>query len=406
LFKDIKIKQRTNLISFIIFIATLVVVFLNALSVVFPALLVRLTSNFEDKTINIFQLGEWAIPLLSANLIIFGIALLYHKRRLPSLILKPIKFIFNFEISKKTAVVVFLFLLIILIGINLGNLSKEETWGDYSGRKYDIEHYSTGPISSLTINIQTFLLYVSFFLLKNPRIIPFIASICLFITVYLFTVQISNKRFAGIVSLVILLQSRLFFTYDVSATYPNFWILFYLLSLYLINNKWYLSPISFIYSAFAKGLSEVFLPMTLFFILKSEISRRRKIITIAFYAIIVMTIAYLVLTIPSLERLFVPTRPLDRGFWDGFTSLPYELRYDGIILLFLLPLTVGLFLASRKGTPNADFAMFLIFGQLLSSALLIGLTSLTLEPYRNIALLVFFAIGVGILLSNKTTSKV
>lgn len=61
---------------------------------------------------------------------------------------------------------------------------------------------------------------------------------------------------------------------------------------------------------------------------------------------------------------------------------------------------VGLFVASRKGVHQADSLMVLIAGILLSFPLLIGFTSLTNQPYRFISLVVFFAIGVGILLSN------
>ncbi len=43
--------------------------------------------------------------------------------------------------------------------------------------------------------------------------------------------------------------------------------------------------------------------------------------------------------------------------------------------------------------------MFLIGGILFISPLLTGFTELTNQPYRFVPLVVFFAIGVGILLS-------
>jgi len=72
---------------------------------------------------------------------------------------------------------------------------------------------------------------------------------------------------------------------------------------------------------------------------------------------------------------------------------------DGLITLFLLPLVVGLFIASRKRVQQAESLMVLITGVLLSAPLLGGFTLIWNQPYRFIPLVFFFAIGVGIILS-------
>ena len=89
----------------------------------------------------------------------------------------------------------------------------------------------------------------------------------------------------------------------------------------------------------------------------------------------------------------------------GFTSTSPQLRFDGIILVFLLPLVVGLFLSSRRGNVEADSIMFLIMGMLLMPALVSAITDQTNQPYRFLPLVVFFAMGVGTILS-KVTKKV
>jgi len=66
-----------------------------------------------------------------------------------------------------------------------------------------------------------------------------------------------------------------------------------------------------------------------------------------------------------------------------------------------LPLIVGLFFTSRHGFREADSITFLILGMLLS-ALLIPAFGMATQPYRFIPLIVFFAMGVGILLSKKS----
>ena len=85
----------------------------------------------------------------------------------------------------------------------------------------------------------------------------------------------------------------------------------------------------------------------------------------------------------------------------GFTSFSYQLRFDGLILLFILPLIVGLFIASRKGFGHAESMMVLLGGILFTAPLLTGFTELTNQPYRFVPFVVFFAIGVGVLLSKR-----
>ena len=69
--------------------------------------------------------------------------------------------------------------------------------------------------------------------------------------------------------------------------------------------------------------------------------------------------------------------------------------------MFILPLIFGLFIASRNGIQHADSLMVLIGGILFTAPLLTGFTEQTTQPYRFIPLIVFFAIGVGVLLSKK-----
>jgi len=87
--------------------------------------------------------------------------------------------------------------------------------------------------------------------------------------------------------------------------------------------------------------------------------------------------------------------------WLGFTSFSYQLRFDGLVLIFVLPLIVGLFIASRNGIVHADSIMILISGILITAPLITGFTELTNQPYRFVPLVVFFAIGVGVLLSKR-----
>lgn len=344
-----------------------------------------------------FEFGEWAFPLFATNLILLCIGILYNKNKLSAKIQNSIKFIFKFEVSGKIAIIVVASLLILYVGFTVEELQHEETSVDYPHVKEGAKNWSFENFSGVGPYIRSFLLSVSLNIFDNIRVIPFIASISLLILTYFITFEISKKRFAGIVAMVIVLQSNLFLEYDTISTYPNFWTLFYVLSLYLVYKSWFLSPTFYVFSIFSKPLTSIFLPMSLFFTYRSNISKRKKTLTLISYGVIA------VVGIAASLLGFIGYYSGDfyyDGFLTGFKEFSNFLRFDGLITLFLLPLVVGLFVASRKGVHQADSLMVLIAGILLSFPLLTGFTYVTNQPYRFIPLVVFFAIGVGTLLSN------
>ncbi len=85
-------------------------------------------------------------------------------------------------------------------------------------------------------------------------------------------------------------------------------------------------------------------------------------------------------------------------FWIGFASFATQLRFDALVILFLIPLTIGLLFASTKNK-HAESMMVMIGGMLLITPFLTGFTDQTNQPYRFVPFVTFFAVGVGILLS-------
>jgi hypothetical protein len=90
-------------------------------------------------------------------------------------------------------------------------------------------------------------------------------------------------------------------------------------------------------------------------------------------------------------------------FWGGFNAIHQSLRFDPLVILFMLPLIVGLFFKSRHGFREADSITFLILGMILSAIFIPALGATINTPYRFIPLIIFFAMGVGVLLSKKVT---
>ena len=166
---------------------------------------------------------------------------------------------------------------------------------------------------------------------------------------------------------------------------------------------WPLSPITFLLAIGSKAIAGFYLPSIMFFALRAKIPKRRKIIISTIYGVILISgfVAANMLEIDVLEDTRTGLKLDTRKFLSGFTAFAYEFRFDGLIILFLLPLTIGLFIASRNGIIEADSFLVLILGVLLTAAVLPGITAFTNNPYRFMPLVFFFAIGVGILLSKR-----
>jgi len=143
--------------------------------------------------------------------------------------------------------------------------------------------------------------------------------------------------------------------------------------------------------------------MLLFLIFRSTLSRKKKIIAAATSTAIILVGTIVVISTNA--NLFGGAGTEEgfdsNDFWLGFTSFSYQLRFDGLVLLFILPLIAGLFIASRNGIKQAESIMVLIGGVLLSAPILTGFTEQTAQPYRFVPLIAFFAIGVGVLLSKR-----
>jgi len=376
-------------------------IFVFSLILIFLLLIIILnfsTDNTDTEFSEKFQISQYAFPIIIVNGIIFSLIILYIKKILPLNFRKKIQSFFQFEVSKRISIIVIVVLIGILIAFNFNGLSNDETFVDYPKVEKKINLFEDGHYD---IRIVTyFLLYTSEKIFQNVRVIPLIASMLLMIVTYLFTVQISQKRFAGLIAMALVLQSNIFLTYSSSSTYPNFWVLFYLTSLYFVNKKWFLSPIFFVFSIFSKYLTPIYIPVTLYHIAKSEISKNKKLITLGIYLSI--PVIGIVLQTTGILVIVSNIEPNYDSFITGFKDFSKIFINDLIVLLFLIPLIVGLFLVSRRGLKEANTIMLFIFVVLLSASFIPGFfPSLNNHAYRFVPLIVFFSIGIGVLFSNK-----
>ena len=402
------LKFKKDRVSWIVFVFTISVVSINLVSVIFPALISSSAGYSQilqelglNQKINPFEPGPMTVHLFASCIIVFGLTLMYFKNKMPDFLSKIFVKLFKFEISRRIAIISIIIILGIYVIATAGELESEETWLDYPGVKNRLENWSIDQATNLSEpHVRYFFLNTSMTLFGNYAVIPFIASIALLLTTYFVTKEIAKKRFAGIVAMIVLIQSNIFLLYDTSVTYDNFWILFYLVSLYTVIKAWPISPLSYLISIPSKALTAVFLPMSLFFVYRAEIERKEKLILLGTYVIIgiigIILISSFNATLSGTE--FIES---ELSFWQGFSSMAFQLRFDGLVVLFLLPLVIGLFVASKHGYKYADSILVLIGVFLLTTPFLTGFTNMTNQPYRFVPLIVFFAMGVGVLLSKR-----
>jgi len=419
-------------LSWIVFLFTLFVVLISLVSFVFPALLISEmgSGNAIEETgvngtykIEPFEVGHWAVPLFVVNIIVFTMFVLYRWNKLPDSIKHGLESLFSFEISKKTAVVIILIIMTGYIAFSSMELTEDEIWPDWDRVEERLQGdkgpagnavpcdiivsnpnctgwpYTNPTVSSgFEPHARYFLLKLSVTLFDNFKIFPFFASVALLLVTYLFTTLITGKRFAGIISLIIMIQSNLFLSFDTSPTYSNFWTLFYVLSLYLALRLWMLSPAIYLLSIFAKVLTVGFLPMSIFFVLSSDIPKKKKAFVVLVSLVIIGGGGIVFITQNSAETEGAGWNPDD--FWMGLSSFANQLRHDGLLIVFVLPLVFGLFMISKKSR-YANSIMVMIAGMLVIVPLISGFTEMTNQPYRFVPLVFFFAIGVGTLLAKR-----
>jgi len=147
----------------------------------FPALQIILSDRVRFFEINPFEPGIWMFPILISSTIIFATIILYRKNKLPQKLTSLFRFILNFEISDRTALV--------LVGVLIGSyailtaeeLYTVEPWGDFDGVEKSLQNFSFDDLDINFRMIHHFFGYLSMEIFGSYRVAPFIASIlCLF----------------------------------------------------------------------------------------------------------------------------------------------------------------------------------------------------------------------------------
>jgi hypothetical protein len=396
-------------ISQIIGVVTIFFVLLSIISAIFPSLFSSIFGKFSTNLIP-YEVGILGAPVIMSNIALLLFGILYYKKKLPGLISNSINRIRIFEIPKKPSFIILLIIFSVYIGLSVPELSLDESqqWGDYDTLHDALKIWPDGKSDNVYIEeqndryVRMFILDASLKFFQNIKILPFLASILVILFTYLITAQISQKRFPGIIAILVLIQSHTFLRFDTVAVYENFWVLFYLLSLYVIKKQWILSPMFYILSFFTKAFVAPYFVMTLFFGVQSSISKRTKFLLLVSYVVI---IAISITIVFSGDTIYPNVIQIDPSkFFVGLATFGPLLRYDFFIILSILPVVVGLTILA-KHERQIDSILFLILGTLIAGPVLIIFTNFyEILPYRYIPLIIFFAVGIGMFFSKKPTS--
>ena len=400
--------ENSQIVSYAVFFSTLAIVLLTLIPVIFPALYSSFFGMFTEN-LDPFELGYQSAFLVVSNVVILGLGVAYYKKKIPSSVHDLVEKIRTFEISKRVAMISLVVILVVYIGLSAPELSIDEStqWNDYDAVVVPaLEIWPFGESDDIYIQeqndryVRMFLLDVSLDVFQNIKLLPFIASILIVVFTYLITVQFCQKRFAGIISVIILLQTYTFLKFDTTAVYENFWVLFFLISLYVIEKKWFLSPVFYILAFYTKAYVAPFFLLTLFTTYRSQISRRTKIAILVSYVIIVSVAIAIVFLGDTVYPDVVEVN--SSKFILGFQVIVAQLRFDLFFIITLLPVTVGLMFLSKNKLKHADSILILIFGTIIASPILVTFTyHYEILPYRFVPLLVFFSIGVGMFFAKK-----
>ena len=141
--------------------------------------------------------------------------------------------------------------------------------------------------------------------------------------------------------------------------------------------------------------------LNIFLIYPAEIPRNTKFYILASNGI-VLSITYAIFE-TGRSIIYDEIVRIDfNSFLDGFTGWGNSMQLDPLIVLCIIPLTVGLFKKSLNGIKQADSILILILGTILAGPLISLVTDFYfILPYRFIPFVIAIAIGIGVFLSKE-----
>lgn len=313
----------------------------------------------------------------------------------------------NFDLPESITFTLLLAVFTFYIILSVPELRVDECLG--TGHCYDFDRrmgrlyvWDSGQfLNDFRHSFHFGLLVLSNTIFNNYKVLGLVSSACLLLVTFLFTKQITQKRYAGVVAMFVLLGSKIFYFYDTSVTYPSFWATFFILSLYLTIKKPYLSVFSYIISIPMKLLTIGFLPASLAFIWLSEGSKKNKIKLISAWIIVIVILICLIYFLDNdlVESNLQLLSHFDFfDFVSGIGDWANSYRFD-VFGLFMLTISICLLLM-LKNVPYSRALLITIMLMLFILPVMRGFTTYDSWPYRFLPYVVLTSISFGLIISN------
>ena len=191
--------SKSSLLSYGVFGFSISIILLCSISIIFPALIQSTNSEFNElpfhtPQVDSLEIGALAIPFVILNGIILFIGIIYYKKNY------SLNRLFNFDVSKKIAIIVISIILSSYIITTVPEFEKNEAFLDWQGmevrlnesirdNRFSIEDVINGNqnYSAIEPHVKYSLLIISEKVFGDFRVIAFFASVALLITTYFIT---------------------------------------------------------------------------------------------------------------------------------------------------------------------------------------------------------------------------
>ena len=152
-------------ITYAAFFFAIIIIGISVISVIFPALIITQTYDYS-LDLNPFETSPWLTPILFSSISVLIIGFLYYTKKLPYNIDSAIDRIFNFELSKRVAIIVGISILAIYVGLSIPELFIDELtqWPDYRVLEEGLKIWPSTDTFSVYVKEQN-TRYVRMFLL-------------------------------------------------------------------------------------------------------------------------------------------------------------------------------------------------------------------------------------------------
>lgn len=243
-------------------------------------------------------------------------------------------------------------------------------------------------------------------LFGNHKIISFAEAVGIIILVYLITVHYTKKQYTGIIASLLIVGTHTFLDNAPTGYNSTEWVFFLLLSLFAAYKKPALTGVFFTITLFAKAITLFYLPFVIWIILKSDESKRNKKIAIASLVPVVLFALFWTLFVGEhIVQFGVPimfnVESLDIILYNPVYNFTSE-TFDHAYLFGFIPLSlIGLYLMKKQWRPAIPMLSMISF--MFTMQIWLPLFSgYGMGNYRNVAMMTFVAISLGVLSNHKS----